>query len=58
LLMDEPFASLDPSIRSRVLVWVGDILDTHSKMTVIMTTHVMDDPLFFQRYGFQEIELQ
>lgn len=58
LLMDEPFASLDPTIRSRVLVWMGEILDTHPKMTVIMTTHVMDDPIFFQRYRFQEIVLQ
>ena len=58
LLMDEPFASLDPTIRSRVLVWMGEILDTHPKMTVIMTTHVMDDPMFFQRYRFQEIVLQ
>jgi ABC-type multidrug transport system fused ATPase/permease subunit len=58
LIMDEPFASLDPTIRSRVLMWMGEILDTHPKMTVIMTTHVMDDPMFFQRYRFQEIELQ
>jgi len=56
LLLDEPLASLDAESRQGVLLMIGDILEQRPEITLIMTTHVMDDHQWFQRHRFQSFQ--
>ena len=56
LLLDEPLASLDAESRRGVLLMIGDILEQRPKITLIMTTHVMDDHQWIQRHRFQSFQ--
>jgi ABC-type multidrug transport system fused ATPase/permease subunit len=56
LLLDEPLASLDAESRRGVLLMIGDILEQRPEITLIMTTHVMDDHQWLQRHRFQSFQ--
>ena len=56
LLLDEPLASLDAESRRGVLLMIGDILEQRPEITLIMTTHVMDDHRWFQQHRFQSYQ--
>jgi ABC-type multidrug transport system fused ATPase/permease subunit len=56
LLLDEPLASLDPQSRQGVLRWIGDLLEQRPDLTVVMTTHVMEDQEWVRRHRFHSIQ--
>lgn len=56
LLLDEPLASLDPQSRQGVLTWIGDLLEQRPDLTVLMTTHVMEDQEWVRRHRFQSFQ--
>jgi len=57
ILIDEPFASLDHTSRQGVLRWIHDILQQRPKLSVVMTSHILEDPRWIENNKFKVYSL-
>lgn len=57
ILIDEPFASLDQTSRQGVLRWIHDILQQRPNLSVVMTSHILEDPQWIENNNFQVYSL-